>query len=34
MIIEELSYNDNVDCAGVCMRIILLSVYLSESFQV
>jgi len=39
MIIEGLSYievmikeNSNVDCAGICVRIILLIVYLSESF--
>ena len=25
--------NSNVDCAGICMRIILFIVYLSESFQ-
>ena len=39
MINEELSYvevmmiyNLNVACAGICVRIILLIVYLSESF--
>jgi len=39
MIIEGLSYievmiiqNSNVDCAGICVGIILLIVYLSESF--
>jgi len=35
MIIEGLSYliyNSNVDCAGICVRIVLLIVYLSESF--
>jgi len=38
-VIEELSYIEvmmiqscNVDCAGICVRIILLIVYLSESF--
>ena len=41
MINEELSYvevlmiyNLNVACAGICVRIILLIVYLSESFLV
>jgi len=37
MIIEGLSYmiwNSDVDCAGICVRIILLIVYLSESFLV
>ena len=39
MIIEGLSYvevmmiqNSNVDCSGICVRIILLIVCLSESF--
>jgi len=38
MLIERISYievmmiqNSNVDCAGSCVRIILLIVYLSES---
>jgi len=41
MIIEGLSYvevimvyNLNVACAGICVRIMLLIVYLSESFLV
>jgi len=41
IISEELSYievmmiyNLNVACAGICVRIILLIVYLSESFLV
>jgi len=39
MIIEGLSYievmmtyNSNADCAGICVGIILITVYLSESF--
>jgi len=39
MTIEGLSYievmtiqNSNVDCAGICVRIILFIVYFSESF--
>jgi len=41
MIIEGVSYielimleNSNVDCAGICVRTILLIVSLSESFKV